>query len=128
MSSFTHRGISSVAGEDAFPRAGERFRHSPIYILTLGGILGSGLNLAITAFLHQALSWHPLPAFFCGTLANLLFHHAYYAVVFVNQEISMRTALPLQLLLYLGVAAAGTALLWVFYEELHLDFVQAVLG
>src|SRR5260370_4932934 len=72
--------------------------------------------------------WHPLPAFFLGTLANLFFHHGYYALVFVNRESSMKTALPLQLLLYLGVAVVGTGLLWVFYEELQLEFIQAVLA
>jgi SAM-dependent methyltransferase len=131
MSPLTHREIPAIAGEvrlGAYPRAGTRFRHSPLYILVLGGILGSGLNLGVTAFLHQVSGWHPLPAFFFGTLANLLFHHGYYALVFVNREISMKTALPLQLLLYLGVAVVGTGLLWVFYEELQLEFIQAVLA
>jgi SAM-dependent methyltransferase len=122
------RSLPSESRLVTFPRAGERFRHSPLYIFLLGGILGSGLNLGVTGLLHEALGWHPLPAFFIGTLANLLFHHAYYALVFVNQEISMKTALPLQLLLYLGVSFLGSGLLWVFYEALQLEFIQAVLG
>jgi SAM-dependent methyltransferase len=120
--------MPSAGRLEAFPLPGTRFRHSPLYILVLGGILGSGLNLGVSAFLHGMLGWHALPAFFCGTLANLLFHHGYYALIFVNQEISMRTALPVQLLLYLGVATAAAGILWVFYEELQLEFVQAVLG
>jgi hypothetical protein len=57
----------------------------------------------------------------------LLFHHLYYYFLNANREIRMRTPLPLQGLLYVCVAAGGTALLWVFLRRLGMPFPLGVL-
>lgn len=103
-----------------------RQRYSPVLVYALGGFLGSGLNLVVTYTLYR-LFGRPLAAFFCGTLANELFHHVYYSVVYVNEEIRMRTLLPLQFALYVAVAAAATVPLWALHLAYGMPFVPAVL-
>lgn len=115
----------NVARERDDGRPG-RQRYSAILVYTLGGVLGSGLNLGITYGLYR-LFGSPMAAFFCGTLANLLFHHLYYSVVYVNEEIHMRTLLPVQFVLYVAVATAATVPLYVFHEVLGLPFAAVVI-
>ncbi len=102
-----------------------RLRHPAAYTFLLGGVLGSGLNLVLTLALARLGVWPPL-AIALGTLANELFHHVYYHVVYVNQEIRLRTPLPLQLTLYVAVAAAAGGLLWVAMHAVPL--VAAVVA
>ncbi len=103
-----------------------RIRHSPLQVLLLGGMLGSGLNFAASLLFHQGLAWNPFFSFFAGTLLNLLFHHLYYYVLNANREIRMRTPLPVQGLLYVCVAAGGMALLW-FFLRLGMSFPFGVV-
>ena len=103
-----------------------RFRHPAIFIYLLGGVLGSGINFAVTLSLHALLRL-PVPlCFFLGTLANELFHHVYYHVVYVNQEIRLRTPLAIQLTLYVVVAAVAAGMLWVILRVTNLPVVGAV--
>ena len=111
----------------AFPMPGERFRHPAVLILLLGGSVGSTLNLATTVALHRTLGWSPYVAFFVGTFVNLLFHHLYYALVFVHQEARLKPALPIQLLSYVGIALGGAAVLWLFQWGWGLDFIPATV-
>jgi SAM-dependent methyltransferase len=104
-----------------------RLRYPALYIYLLGGGLGSGLNFLVTFILHRALGVNPYLAFFIGTLANELLHHVYYHVVYVNQEIRLRTPLAIQLALYVIVAAGAAGLLWVVMHVAGLSFVPAVL-
>jgi 2-polyprenyl-3-methyl-5-hydroxy-6-metoxy-1,4-benzoquinol methylase len=103
-----------------------RLRHSQFLIYLLGGVLGSGLNLAVTWLLH-ALWGRPLVAFFWGTLANQLFHHAYYQLVYFNDEIRMRTLVPVQFLLYVLVAGAAVAELAVLHAAWGVPYGPAVI-
>ena len=87
-----------------------RIRYRAPLVFSLGGFLGSGLNIAQRCSIYFALHFgadelRAVVAFFFGALAEQLFHHLYYHVVYVNQEIRMRTPLPLQFAMYLCVAA-----------------------
>jgi len=104
-----------------------RIRHSPLLVLLLGGILGSGLNFTASLLFHRGLGWNPYLSFSAGTLLNLLFHHVYYHALNANREIRMRTPLPLQGALYGGVAAGSAALLWCFLRGLGMSFPLGVL-
>jgi SAM-dependent methyltransferase len=104
-----------------------RIRHSPVQVLLLGGLLGSGLNFAASLVLHQSLGWSPFLSFLLGTLLNLLFHHFYYYAVNANREIRMRTPLPVQGGLYCAVAGGSLGLLWVFLRGLGMPFAAAVV-
>ena len=119
MPSQPREGIAAIAPS-------VRQRHSPVLVYALGGVLGSGLNLVLTGALY-GLFGRPLAAFFCGTLANQLFHHVYYSVVYVNEEIHMRTLLPVQFALYVAVAVAATVPLWALHLVYGVPFVTAVL-
>lgn len=103
-----------------------RLRYSALYVYLLGGLLGSGINLFVTLPLHLAHGVNPFLAFFFGTLANELLHHVYYHVVYVNQEIRLRTPIALQMTLYVIVAAGAAGLLWVVMRVTGLTFVPAV--
>ena len=103
-----------------------RLRHPAAYVYVLGGLLGSGLNLAITLLLAGWAGWWPPLAIALGTLLNELFHHVYYHWVYVNQEIRLRTPIVLQVSLYLILAAATGALLWGVLHALPL--VPAVVA
>ncbi len=103
-----------------------RLRHPVLYIYVFGGILGSGINLILTIALHR-LMFFPAPfAFFIGTLSNELFHHIYYHIVYVNQEIRLRTPLPLQITLYLLVAAAAGFGIYLL-EKTGLSFLPSLI-
>jgi SAM-dependent methyltransferase len=119
----TKRERASNANDQAI----NRLRHPAVLIFLLGGFLGSGLNLGISASCYWILQWNPLVSFFLGTLVNQLFHHIYYRLVYVNQEIRMRTAPAIQLLLYILVAALSTIPLWVLMVVLGFKFLLAVL-
>jgi ubiquinone/menaquinone biosynthesis C-methylase UbiE len=103
-----------------------RLRYPALLVFLLGGMLGSGLNFAVTLGLHFLLGMFTFTAFFVGTLANELFHHLYYHVVYVNQEIRLRTPLRLQLSMYIIVAALAAGLLWVVQRFTGLSFVPSV--
>src|SRR6266511_999746 len=94
----------------------ERVRFSTASIFLLGGIVGTGLNAAVLAFARVNLGWHTAAAFFSGTLANLLFHHVYYHLIFVNREIKLRTPLWLQLVLYLLISAGAATVGWTLHD------------
>jgi len=95
----------------------QRWRHPAFLIFLLGGFLGLFLNLGVSLLLVFRFSVNPLTAFAAGTLLNQLFHYFYYNVVYVNQEIRMRTSFPLHLLLSLLVSAGAAALLWFFLSR-----------
>jgi SAM-dependent methyltransferase len=103
-----------------------RLRYPALYIFLLGGLLGSGLNFAATIGLHYLLGMNAWLSFFIGTLANELFHHVYYHVVYVNQEIRLRTPLALQMTLYVLVAAGAAVLLWIVMRVSGFPFVPSV--
>ncbi|HPH56219.1 MAG TPA: class I SAM-dependent methyltransferase [Smithella sp.] len=105
----------------------QRIRYTPFLIFLLGGVSGSALNLALSSLLFYYFSLNPYFSFICGTLANEFFHHLYYHVVFVNQEIRMKTAFPLQMFLYLCVALGGAAPLHLFMSIFHIGFFWSVL-
>ncbi len=108
--------------------APRRLRHPAAYTFLLGGLLGSGLNLAVTVCLVRfAYLWPPL-ALAVGTLANEAFHHFYYHVVYVNQEVRLRTPLALQAGLYVVVAVAAGLALWGLIAATHLPWVAAVVA
>ncbi len=104
-----------------------RLRYPALYVFLLGGFVGSGLNLMLTLALVYLANWNPLPAFFLGTLANETFHHVYYHVVYVNQEIKLRTPLFIQAALYGLVAAAAAGLLWCVEQFLHPVLIPDVV-
>ena len=89
-----------------------RLRYPAWLVYVLGGSLGSGLNFAVTLAAVHVAGVRPPAAFLIGTLANEAFHHVYYHVVYVNQEIRLRTPLAIQATLYVVVAAAAAGLLW----------------
>src|SRR6185437_16719400 len=109
-----------------------RLRYRAMLVFLLGGILGSGLNIAVSCALlyglpHLGLYPGPLLSFFFGALANQFFHHLYYHVVYVNQEIRMRTPLRMQFAMYLLVAAIALIPLWLLMHKWHLAFVPSVV-
>lgn len=110
------------ASENPLPH---RLRFPALYVFLLGGLSGSGSNLIITLALARFLN--PLFAFSVGTLFNEAFHHIYYHVVHVNQEIKLRTPLAIQATLYVIVAAAAAGLLWCVLHIFHISLVPAVL-
>lgn len=112
--------------QGAAAAAPRRMKHSVLAIFLLGGLAGSAVNVAVSTSLYYLLGLNPLAAFFVGALTNELFHHFYYYVLCVNQEIRMRTALPIQLLLYVAVAGLAVLPLWVLMH-LGLSFVLSVL-
>jgi SAM-dependent methyltransferase/putative flippase GtrA len=104
-----------------------RLRYPALLVFLLGGCIGSGINLAATLLLVDLLHIHPLLAFFVGTLLNEAFHHLYYHVVYVNQEIKLRTPLLIQFSLYVAVAAGASGLLWCVMQAAHPPLLVAVL-
>ena len=117
--------MTSAVTTTAVP-VSHRLRHPAAYTYLLGGLLGSGLNLAVTLLLAGWANWWPPLAIGLGTLANELFHHVYYHWVYVNREVRLRTPIGLQVGLYLLFAAAAGGLLWVALHGLAL--VPAVVA
>ncbi len=105
-----------------------RIRHSQIPVFLLGGLVGSGLNVAVSAACFYELHWSALLSFFLGTICNELFHHVYYHVLCVNQEIRLRTPVLLQLFMYVVVALLGLTPLWLLMNVAGAGFILAVLG
>src|SRR5580693_4838087 len=95
----------------------QRWRHPALLIFILGGLLGAALNLGVTLFLALEFSLPALVAFFIGTFANQAFHYFYYNVVYVNQEIRMKTSFALHLFLSFWVSAGSAAMLWIFMSQ-----------
>jgi len=95
----------------------QRWRHPALLIFILGGLLGAGINAALTFFLAVHLEWNPLLAFFLGTFLNQAFHYVYYNVVYVNQEIRMKTSFAIHLFLSFWVSVGSAALLWLFMNQ-----------
>ncbi len=95
----------------------QRWRHPAVLIFFLGGLLGAVLNLAVTLFLvnHQGLN--PAIAFAVGTFLNQVFHYIYYNVVYVNQEIRMRTSWGLHLFMSFWVSLGAGVMLWLFQSQ-----------
>ncbi|HKQ46842.1 MAG TPA: class I SAM-dependent methyltransferase [Phycisphaerae bacterium] len=106
----------------------QRLRHPAILIFLLGGFLGSGLNLALSAALHSWLGLNHYAAFFAGTMGNQLFHYLYYHLVHVNQEIKLRNSLLVLFAMYVLVAILAQAPLWFFLNVVGLKFITAVLS
>jgi ubiquinone/menaquinone biosynthesis C-methylase UbiE len=104
-----------------------RLRYPALYVFLLGGLLGSGINFILTLALARFCRINPLVAFFAGTLMNEAFHHLYYHVVYVNQEIRLRTPLWIQGSLYVIVAALAAGLLEVVLHIGHPSLPLAVL-
>ncbi|HWE02887.1 MAG TPA: methyltransferase domain-containing protein [Tepidisphaeraceae bacterium] len=109
-----------------------RIRYRAPLVFFLGGAIGSGLNIAVSCILYYgsrrlSVPVGPFLAFFFGALANQLFHHFYYHVVYVNQEIRMRTALATQFALYACVAGLALIPLWGLMRIADLAFLPAVV-
>jgi SAM-dependent methyltransferase len=100
-------------------------------VFLLGGFTGSGINIIVSSFCFFLLRLDPLLSFFLGTACNEAFHHFYYHVLCVNQEIRMRSPLPVQLSLYLAATLAATGLLWFFLyvlpSELPFRFLAGIV-
>ena len=95
----------------------QRWRHPAMFIFLLGGFVGAFLNLGITLLLSQKFNCNPLIAFFIGTFLNQVFHYIYYNVVYVNQEIRMKTSFSIHLFLSLWVSVGSAGLLWFFLNQ-----------
>jgi ubiquinone/menaquinone biosynthesis C-methylase UbiE len=117
---------AQTPGAQASSAAG-RIHHSAISVAVLGWLAGSSLGLAVAAALHYGGHLNPLAAYAIGTAANLLFHHFYYRVVYVNGEVRMRTPLPLQLLLYALVAGVSMLPLWLLLNVAGFGFLAAIV-
>lgn len=89
-------------------------------IFLLGGIAGSGLNVLTILLLHLWLSISIGIAFSIGTLVNLVFHHLYYHLIFLNREITLRTPLWLQGILYLLISAGAGVAGWALHDAASL--------
>jgi ubiquinone/menaquinone biosynthesis C-methylase UbiE len=105
-----------------------RWRHPAALIFLLGGFLGAALNLGATILLAGRFALNPLVAFFIGTFLNQVFHYFYYNVVYVNQEIRMRTSLPLHLFLSFWVSIGSSVLLWFFLQQEGVELMPALVA
>lgn len=100
-------------------------------IFLLGGIAGSGLNALTILLLHLWAGASIAASFFAGTLLNLTFHHLYYHLIFLNREITLRTPLWLQGILYLLIAAGAGAAGWSLHDAAGLPLwltIVLILG
>ena len=103
------------------PARHERLRFPTVSIFLLGGLLGTGLNAAILALAHTQAGWHAAAAFFAGTMANLLFHHVYYHLIFVNREIQLRTPFWRQSILYVLISAGAAVAGFLLHDVAHFS-------
>lgn len=111
--------------------ARERLRFSALSIFLLGGVVGSGLNAGVIVLGHAKLGWPMAAAFFSGTLVNLLFHHVYYHLIFVNREIKLRTSFRLQFLMYLLISGGAATASYLLHDLAGLSMpatMALVLG
>lgn len=104
-----------------------RLKHPDALVFLLGGIVGAGVNLAVTLAVHLWLGWDALVAIFLGTLANQFWHLGFYAVVFVQEEGRWRLRAMPRVLIFLAVAGISSGLLWLFMQA-GLGFIPAVLA
>ena len=104
----------------------QRLRHPDTLIFILGGVTGALINFGLTWVLLEKMGLNPLVSFFFGTVANQLFHHLYYNVVYVNQEIRLKTPLPLHLFFYLCVAGGSSMLFSFLISEFSLPLIAAI--
>jgi SAM-dependent methyltransferase len=100
----------------------DRLRYPEVLIYSLGGLLGLILNWLSAVFFYRYLGMNPLVSFFMSTLLNEGFHHIYYSVVYVNEEIRFKTRLSLHLAMYLAVALVSVGILKMFLGILHWPF------
>ncbi len=108
-----------------------RWRYPAVLIFLLGGFLGLGVNLGtvwIGLFIFTSNAWSPFISFFLGTFLNQAFHFVYYRVVYVNQEIRMRTSLPVHLAMSLCVSAGSSMLLWFLMRTLQWPFLVSLIS
>jgi len=104
-----------------------RWRHPAFLVFLLGGALGSALNVGLTLFLVSQFGLGPEWAFGLGTFANQFFHYIFYNVVYVNQEIRLRTSLGTHLFLALWVSAGAAGLLWLVMSRGCLSLPWALV-
>jgi SAM-dependent methyltransferase len=104
-----------------------RLRHPDILVVLLGGLLGLILNLGTAVLLYRTFGLGPLVSFFLSTLANELFHHFYYDVVYVNQEVKFKLALHIRWALYILVAVLGMGIVGVFFYKFQWPYELSVL-
>ncbi len=116
------------AAHTRIPSAHTRIHHAWLSVVVLGWMFGSGLGLGVAFALYfTVMQTLPLVAYAIGAVANMLFHHVYYRVVYVNGEIRMRTSLPVQLLLYAAVAVLSMLPLWFLMGPVEMSFVPAAI-
>jgi ubiquinone/menaquinone biosynthesis C-methylase UbiE len=107
----------------------QRWRHPAALIYLMGGILGAAVNLGVTfslVYFSPNNPFMPFIAFFCGTFLNQAFHYVYYHVVYVNQEIRMRTSFAIHLFMSVWVSAGSVLLLWFFMRFLLWPFPESI--
>jgi SAM-dependent methyltransferase len=119
--------MSADSAGPSEPSEARRLTHPFLLVALLGGILGACVNLGLAGAVHFGKGWNPLAAIFLGTMANQIFHFLYYSVVLANRELRWRVAPPLQLLLYVAVAATASGLLWIFLR-LGAPLAPAAIG
>ena len=88
----------------------KRLEYPALAIFLLGGVTGSGINAAVVASLYLLAGTSAPLAFFCGTMANLLFHHVYYHFIFINREIQCHALVAPGFALLCGRRCAGRCL------------------
>ena len=101
--------------------------YSSFLTYLLGGVLGTSLNLVVTILLYSGLQINPYVSIFSGVLANELFNHSYYYIIFANKEIRLKTPIYIQLFLYLVIAIASAFVLWICMHLLKLEFFHATI-
>lgn len=104
-----------------------RLEHPFILVFLLGGVLGAGINVAVSCLAHFWNGWHPLLSIFLGTLANQFFHYLYYSVVFLQRKAPWRIGAVPQFVVFAVVAAISAGLLWLILQ-CGLSFVPAVVS
>jgi ubiquinone/menaquinone biosynthesis C-methylase UbiE/putative flippase GtrA len=106
----------------------KRWRHPAVLIYLMGGFLGAAVNLGVTFSILRFFPnlFMPFIAFFLGTFLNQAFHYVYYHVVYVNQEIRMRTSLPIHLFMSFWVSAGSALLLWLFMQVLQWPLPESI--
>jgi SAM-dependent methyltransferase len=109
------------------PSPHPRLSFSIVPVFLLGGAIGTGLNAAVLVLGHAQLAWPTAAACFAGTMANLLFHHVYYHLVFVNRDIKLRTPFWLQSLLYLLIAGGAAGAGWLLHDLAGLSLATTAM-
>ena len=95
----------------------------------MGGFLGSAVNLGVTfsiVYFFPRNPFAPFIGFFLGTFLNQAFHYVYYHVVYVNQEIRMRTSFSIHLFMSVWVSEGSALLLWVFMQVFEWPLLESI--